>query len=208
MADALTLARFALAIGIAWFAVAGDGTFAGAALIAGAVTDVLDGRVARRRGGSLHGARLDAAADLCVLGSTAAAVVRLHPAIPAASSWLIGGTAVIYLASMATEWLVHRRLVDPKQRTGKIAGGLLYLFALFTLLTGVYEALLLDAALLALALSGLETILNATRTIQAKASANSRRSHAPQAANGVVRRTAAAASIATSAAPSTTEMRP
>jgi phosphatidylglycerophosphate synthase len=160
----------ALAIAVAWSGLAGQGRVAFATLLAAAITDVLDGRLARKGGGSRLGRHLDAVADTILLAASGLAIVALHPAILGLAPLLVlaGGA---YAASTIACWLAMRRLVDPRQLTAKIAGGLLYLFALFTLLTGAYEAALLAAALIALAVASLVTIVKATMTISAGARA-------------------------------------
>lgn len=202
-ADWLTSARLLLVVLLWPVAVAGAGVLVGLGLIAAGLTDALDGYVARRSGRqSTRGARLDAVADIAVMLSAAAWLELLHPQI-AAESWpILTVTAVLYAASLGAGG------VDPRQASGKVAGGLLYLFALLTLLTGEYEALLLAAALVALAVSSLETIFKATTTIHATARASRTRSHAPQALKGVSRSTAPLASVVTSPTPSATDTRP
>ncbi len=208
-ADWLTFARVLLVVVLWPVAVAGAGLLVGLGLIAAGLTDALDGHVARRTGRqSVRGARLDAVADIALMLSAAVWLDLLHPLIAIENRPLLVVTAVLYVASSIAGVIAFRRLVDPRQVSAKVAGGLLYLFALFTLLTGVYEALLLDAALVALAVSSLEAIFEATTTIHARARSSRIRSQAPQALKGVSRSTAAAASIATSAAPSATDIRP
>src|SRR5689334_21476078 len=163
LADWLTSARLLLVVVLWPLALGGAGVLVGLGLVAAGLTDALDGYVARRTGRqSVRGARLDAVADIALMLSGAAWLELLHPQI-AAESWpILVATAILYGLSLLAG------SVDRKQVSGKVAGGLRYLFALFTLLTGIYEAPLLDAALLALAVSSLETIFKATRTIHAR----------------------------------------
>jgi len=208
-ADWLTSARLLLVVALWPAALAGAGWLVGLGLIAAGLTDALDGYVARRTcRQSMRGARLDAVADLALMLSAAVWLERLHPLIAVENGPLLVVTAVLYVTSTIAGVIASRRLVDPRQVSAKVAGALLYLFALVTLLTGVYEAVLLELALVALAASALETIFKATTSIQARARVSRTRSHAPQALKGVTRSTAAAASIATSATPSATEIRP
>ena len=208
VADWLTIVRVGLAPAIVWSGVAGQGALAGVALLCAGLTDVLDGRVARRRRPSRHGAHLDAAADVAVLAATAVALGMLHKEIAAGFYWLIAATGLLYCASTAAGWVAHRRLVDPRQLSGKVAGGLLYVFALVTLLSGVYLAALLAAALVALAVSSTETIFRATTKIHARAKRKSTRSQAPQAANEVASRAGAAMRVTTSPMQSANDNRP
>jgi phosphatidylglycerophosphate synthase len=202
-ADVLTAARVLIAAAIWPFALAGDGRLVGAGLIAAGATDVLDGYIARRTGRqSSRGARLDAIADAALMLSTAGCLQVLHPEI-ASEAWpVLTAAAGAYALSLVAGG------VDPRQPAGKLAGGLLYLFALLTLLTGVYDALLLDVALLALTVSCLQTILTATRTSQALARLRRILSHTPQASKGVSSSAPAVTRVTTSATPSASDARP
>lgn len=205
MADALTLARVALAAIIVWCGAAGRGDLAATALLAGGLTDCLDGVLARRHPPSRHGAQLDAVADTTLLAATAATLYLLHPEIAGAP---LIAVAILYVLSTGLSWLVFGRLVDPRQLSGKAAGGLLYVFALVTLWTGVVFGALMVVALVALAVSCLETSVTASQAIQARRRPSSQRSHAPHAANAVNRSAPPAASVAVSRAARTTESEP
>ena len=208
-ADWTTGARLVL-IAVMWpLALAGEGLVLGIGLIAAALTDALDGFLARRSGSaSGRGARLDALADTALMLSVAAWLAMLHPEVVRGLGVPLLAAAGLYAASVAASWTAFRRLVDPRQLSAKATGGLLYLFALVTLLTGVFVPALLAAALVALAASSAETIFTATRTIHANARASRTRSHAPQAPNEVASSARPTASAATSATPSARERRP
>src|SRR5438552_1085435 len=165
-ADWISAARLLL-VPVLWpLAVTGHGRLVGFGLLVAGVTDFLDGQVARRSGRvSRHGARLDAIADSLLLVSTAAWLQVLHPEIVRDAGTLLAATAAVYGASIAAGMIAFRRLVDPKQLSAKLAGGLLYAFALVTLLTGAYEPLLLRVAALALAISSVEGLVAAIKTI-------------------------------------------
>ena len=202
-ADWLTSSRLLIAFVLWPVAVAGQARIVGVGLIAAGLTDVLDGHLARRTGRqSAHGERFDSVADTTLMLSAAVWIGLLHPQIASENWQILTASVVLYVLSMIAGG------ADPKQASGKVAGGLLYLFALFTLLTGVYSAALLDVALVALTASSLETIFKATKTIHSRARARIARSHRPHASNEVVTNTAAAANITTSATPSPTETRP
>ena len=113
------------------------------------------------------------------------------PGMPAA--------AAVYGASIAAGMFAFRRLVDPKQLSAKVAGGLLYAFALVTLLTGAYEPLLLRVASLALAISSVEGLVAAIKTIHKRAIAKSPRCQAPQASNDIAIKAGAVSSMPPSA---------
>jgi hypothetical protein len=156
----------------------------------------------------VRGARLDAVADTALLLSAAAWIGILHPDVVRDHAALLFAMAVVYALSTGASWVAFRRLVDPRQLSAKAAGGLLCLFALATLFTGVVAAALLVLALAALAVSCVETIVTASHAIHARATASSHRSHAPQNANGVVSSTSPATRVVTSSAPSPTDTRP
>jgi phosphatidylglycerophosphate synthase len=216
LADALTFLRLLLVLLIWPLAIQGHGLLVGLGLIAAGVTDFLDGYVARRSGqASPRGARLDAVADLVLLLSAAAWLEVLQPQIVRENVGLLGAAAALYAGGVAAAWIAFRRVVDPRQISSKIAGGLLYLFAVTALLTGAYEPLLLRVAVLALMISSVEGIIAAvgrrraeSRTIQAKGIASKTRSHAPQASNGVASNASPITSIPSSATPMTNDSEP
>ena len=208
-ADRLSAARLGIAAVLWPLALAGQGRVVAAGLVLAGVTDALDGFVARRLGqASVRGARLDAIADTALLLSAAAWIGILHPAVVREHGTFLFAVAMLYALSAGVSWVAFQRLVDPRQLSAKAAGGLLYLFALVTLFTGVVAAALLVLALAALTVSCLATIVTASHAIHARATASSHRSHAPQNTNGVVSSTSPAASVVTSSAPSPTDTRP
>jgi phosphatidylglycerophosphate synthase len=207
VADALSAARVVLSAAVVTSGVAGQGRLACLMVVVAAVTDVLDGRCARRLGPSRVGRQLDAVADSTLLVSTAAALVLLHPDMAGQGGLLIA-VGVVFAAGASATWWASRRIADPRQVTAKVAGGTLYGFALFTLATGDYEAALLTIAAGALTVSSADAILRAIASSQHTWTASRQRSQAPHAGKGVVSRPAATASSATSTRPSTSESRP
>ena len=176
----------------------------GLGLLLAGLTDWLDGVVARRLGQeSAAGARLDLIADTLLLLSAMAWIGLLHPEIVRDNPGLVAGTLSIYLASVTIGLLRFRRLPNLHLYSSKVAGGLLYAFAVITFLIGRYDRLLLGLAAAALIVSCVETaagqlIFSAvdarigsvlvermrrseTRTIQAIGRARKQRSHAPTA---------------------------
>lgn len=208
MADVLSLSRLLLGPVIVWCGAAGQDRLAAIGLAVAALTDVLDGRIARHGKASAHGAHLDAGADAVVMLSTALALLLLHPAIAIDQGWLLAAVAVLYAAGAMATWSTRRRLVDPGRPTGKIAGAILYCFAFGTLATGVYVPGLLTVAVLALGVAAVNAILAAMATIHANATASSVLSHAPHHGNGVKSSTPPAARIAASSTPSIPDTRP
>jgi len=207
-ADWISAARLLL-VPVLWpLALTGHGRLVGVGLLVAGVTDFLDGRVARRSGReSQQGARLDAIADGALLISAAAWLQLLHPEMLRNEGSLLGLAAATYCASVAAGLVAFRRMVDPKQLSAKVAGGVLYAFALITLLTGAYEPLLLTVAALALVVSSAEGIVAAIRTIHERARASTTRCQTPQALKDVAFSMGAESSNAASATPAANEIR-
>jgi phosphatidylglycerophosphate synthase len=158
-ADAITWLRlFVLAL-IWWFALHGQGGIVAIGLLLAGVTDALDGFVARRTGSaSPAGATRDLVADALLLLSAAAWIALLHPEIVRDNVALLAGSLSIYLASLAVAWVRFHRLPNLQLYSSKAAGGLLYAFALITLISGRYDRLLLVVAVCVLIVSSIETL--------------------------------------------------
>lgn len=231
VADALSGLRLLLIPCLWWAAVLGNGRAVGLGLLVAGATDFLDGYLARRlKQESVTGARLDTLADNLLLISAAVWIELLHPEILRDNAWLIAATSGLYLASLATGLIKFRQLVNLRFYSSKVAGGLLYSFAVITLVTGGYEPPLLwlaavafmvstaDELIAQLLLSAVDpnigSILLAWRrrqermTIQAMGSARKQRSQAPHPANVVGSSASATRSAPTSAAPKANEIRP
>ncbi|MEP6751193.1 MAG: CDP-alcohol phosphatidyltransferase family protein [Candidatus Dormiibacterota bacterium] len=158
IADAITWLRILLVPVIWVFALLGEGRVVGAGLIAAAVTDFLDGLVARRLGqASLEGARLDLIADTLVLLSAVAWIELLHPEVLQENSGLIVAAAAAYLVAVGIGIGNFRRLPNLHLYSSRVAGGLLYSFAAITLIGGRYDKLLLALAAGTFILSSVET---------------------------------------------------
>ena len=209
LADWVSATRLGLVVALWPVALSGHDRIAGAGLVVAALSDVADGYLARRmRTASVRGARMDAVADTALMLSVAVWIAILHPALPADNGWLLVAAGSLYATSTAATYLAFGRLVDPRQLTAKAAGGALDGFALVTLLTGEYEPVLLMFALGALAISCIEGLAKAMRTIHTRAIESSARSHRPHALNGVASSSAASTSIASSATPATQQIAP
>jgi phosphatidylglycerophosphate synthase len=230
VADAITWLRLFVLPIIWWFALAGQDRVVGTGLLLAGLADFLDGFVARRLGAaSPAGARLDVIADTLLLLSAAVWLDLLHPQMVRDNGGLVAGTFLIYLVSVAVGLLKFHRLPNLHLYSSKIAGGLLYAFALITLLTGSYDRLLLGLAATAFIFSCTETLVgelvfstvdarvgsvllvrrtrHETRTVQAMASARKQRSQAPSA-KVVGSHVSPISSTPISAAPSPNERRP
>ena len=122
-ADRLTATRLLLVLLIWPLALGGQGRLLGLALIVAALTDALDGYLARRLGVvSASGARLDAIADTALLVSAAAWLELLHPRLIPDNIVVLSVTCTLYAASVGAGWVAFRRLVDPRRLSAKIAG--------------------------------------------------------------------------------------
>jgi cardiolipin synthase len=199
MANAVTWTRVSLAPVIVVVAALGQGRLVLACLVLAGATDVIDGGLARRQGtvASL-GARLDAVADFLILVAAAVGLVILHPEVIRDNAGLLVAAGVTYAASAGA----------PNRPSTKVAGALLYGFALFTFGTGAYVPLLLWIAVLALVASSIDGVVRAVRTRLVMPSNSKTRSQAPHAGKEVGSSTRARTSIAASATPSTNKIRP
>lgn len=230
MADAITWLRL-LMLPVIWsFALAGQGRVVGLCLLLAGITDFLDGFIARRLGqASPAGARLDLIADTLLLLSAAVWLELLHPEIVRDNSGLVAGAFLTYFVSVAVGMLKFHGLPNLHLYSSKVAGGLLYGFALITLLTGSYDRLLLGLAATIFIFSCAETLVgelvfstvdarvgsvllvrrtrHETRTVQAMASARKQRSQAPSA-DAVGSNVSPTSSTPISAAPSQNESGP
>ncbi len=230
MADAITWLRIVLLPLIWVYALMGDGRIVGAGLIAVGVTDFFDGFVARRFGQvSPAGARLDLIADTLVLLSAAAWIVALDPEVVGDNAALIACAFLVYLIAVGIGIVNLRRLPNLRLFSSRVAGGLLYAFAVITLIGGRYDRLLLVVAVGAFIVSCVETVAGELlfsvadanigsvllewkrradiSTVQANGSASKQRSQAPTA-NVVGSKASPISSIPTDAAPTRNESRP
>jgi phosphatidylglycerophosphate synthase len=160
VADAITWLRLLVLPCLWWFALAGAGRVVGIGLLLAGLTDFLDGFVARRLGqASSAGARLDLIADTLLLLSAAIWLELLRPEIARDNSGLVATTFLIYFVSVAVGLLKFHRLPNLHLYSSKFAGGLLYAFAVITMLTGTYDRLLLGLAAGALLVSSAEMLV-------------------------------------------------
>lgn len=229
--DCVTGLRLLLVPLVLWLGLVGQGRLVGAALILAGLTDFLDGYLARRLGQqSARGAWLDSLADSLLLVAAAASLEILRPTILRENSLLIAATLMVFTASVVVGLVKFRKLGNLHLYSSKVAGGMLYSFAVLTLLVGAYEPPLLTLAAAALIVSSAETVLAQLlastaneamgsvllvrrrradiTTIHAIGSVSRQRSQIPQSLNVVLNSASPTASITSSAAPTTTEMRP
>jgi phosphatidylglycerophosphate synthase len=230
VADAITWLRLLMLPVIWWFALRGRSDVVAIGLLLGGSSDMLDGFVARQTGSeSLAGATRDLIADTLLLLSAAAWIGLLHPEIVRDNMALLAGSLAIYLTSLVAPWFRFHRLPGLQLYSSKAAGGLLYAFALITLISGRYDRLLLVLAAGVLIVSCVETLAwlllfsdrgpeigsvllvrrrrAETNTIQAIGSARKQRSQAPTA-NVVASIANPISSMPIDDAPRAKEMRP
>ncbi len=150
-----------LLIPILWgMAILGNGRWVGIGLVIAGATDFLDGYLARRLGQqSAPGAKLDSLADSLLLLSAALWMEILHPEILRENTFLVAATLGMYLASVSAGLVKFRQLGNLHLYSSKVAGGLLYSFAVITLLAGVYMPVLLWLAAIAFLVSSAETLV-------------------------------------------------
>ncbi len=212
----LTWSRIAASFLIVGFAAQGRATTSGVLLIAAALTDAIDGRIARATGTEAgFGRRLDASADALLLLAVTAAVLLTKPPLGRDGALLLGGFGALWLLSLATPPVVGRPVVagGPASKAG---GAMLYCFALLILLSGTYNPVMLTLPAAGLGLSALETFVRcfgprmpaATSIIQASGRASRHRSQSPHSLKEVVSSPKPTISTVTSATATTSEMRP
>jgi len=117
-----------------------------AGLAAAVLTDVLDGRLARRWPRFADG-RLDALADKLLTCSVALWLVLLRPQIFSEHPWLLLATTLVYAADLIYGWLKLQRVPGLHLHLGKLGGALQALFVLHALLSGGYSPAILYLAL-------------------------------------------------------------
>jgi phosphatidylglycerophosphate synthase len=230
IADVLSGMRLLLIPAVWIAALLGNGRLVGVGLLVAGATDFFDGYLARRLGQeSASGARLDSLADNLLLISAMAWIELLHPEILSQNTVLVVATFAVYLASLSVGLIKLHQLGNLHLYSSKVAGGALYSFAVITLITGVYEPLLLWLAAAAFTVSSGETLLAQlllsavdenigsiflalrrraeSSTTQPIANARKQRSQAPHSANAVGSSASPTSSTATSAAPNANETR-
>jgi CDP-diacylglycerol--glycerol-3-phosphate 3-phosphatidyltransferase len=230
-ADWFTGLRLLLVPLVLWLGLIGQGRLIGIALIFAGLSDFLDGYIAKRLGQqSAHGAWLDALADGLLLVAAAACLEMVHPNILSENTPLVAAMFAAFTASLLVGLIKFHQLGNLHLYSSKVAGGLLYSFALITLLVGAYEPPLLKLAAAALIVSSLETVLAQllasganedvgsvlralirradVETIQATGSASKHRSQIPHASKEVLNNTSPAPSSPTSAVPTANENKP
>ncbi|HET9425636.1 MAG TPA: CDP-alcohol phosphatidyltransferase family protein [Gemmatimonadaceae bacterium] len=124
----LTLARLVLAVPLAAIAITrGSGRMAAIILVAGFLSDIYDGVVARRFGVATAGLRrLDSAVDTVFYLAAAACVWRLHPGAIVSHRWLIGAVVATLAVNHAVEYWKFRREASYHAWSAKAWGAALF----------------------------------------------------------------------------------
>ena len=231
VADTLSALRLLLIPVLSLAALLHQGRLVGLGLVVAGATDFFDGYLARRLGQqSASGARLDSVADNLLLIAALVWIQLLHPEILPENTTLVEITFGLYLASLAVGLSKFHQLGNLHLYSSKVAGGLLYSFAIITLLIGSYSPPLLWLAAAAFTVSSAETLIGQLlfsavdenmgsillvrkrrqdiTSIQTTGKARKLRSHNPQAPNVVGSSATPASSNPTSTAPNASETRP
>jgi phosphatidylglycerophosphate synthase len=125
-----------------------------------ALTDVLDGAIARWSGHTTaFGSRLDSIADHLLTLSTALWLVMLRPEFFVRERVPLVAWALVAAAAILVGWLRFRRVGGLHLYSAKIAGTAGYLFAIWLLTTGSYAPPVFHAALGLAFLAAFETLL-------------------------------------------------
>ncbi len=118
----------------------------GLGLAGAALTDVLDGQLARRYPRFKDG-RFDSVADKVLTFSVVVWLVLRRPEIFRAHPWLILAATVVYAAALLVGWFKFRRVSGLHTHLGKLGGLVQALFVVAAFVFGGYSPLLLYLAL-------------------------------------------------------------
>lgn len=136
----LCYARLALVPAVLALALLGLPFWTGLALLAGGLTDVLDGIVARRwKIVTSYGSRLDSIADTLMEISAGAAFIILRPDIFTEHQLILGSWIAIEVAWMVLGYIKFRRIANLHLYMTKAGGVLAYSFIVYTFIFGYSE---------------------------------------------------------------------
>lgn len=157
--DLLCYARLLLVPAVLALALSNLPFYAGVALLAAGLTDMLDGIIARGWNiATAYGSRLDSIADTLMEVSAAAAVLILKPGIFTGHTLILGAWIAIEASSILLGWIKFRRIANLHLYLTKTAGVIAYAFVIYTLVIGYNEAFFYAAAALLL-VSSLECLI-------------------------------------------------
>lgn len=157
--DLLCYARLLL-VPVVWaLALSGMPLYAGIALLAAGLTDVLDGFIARRWNAvTAYGSRLDSIADTLMEIAALGALLLLKPEIITGHALVLGAWIAVEASSLIVGWIKFRRIANLHLYLTKAAGVVAYAFVIYTLMAGYDEAFFYAAAAL-LVISSLECLV-------------------------------------------------
>jgi phosphatidylglycerophosphate synthase len=157
--DLLCYARLLLVPAVLALALSNLPFYAGVALLAAGLTDMLDGIIARGWNiATAYGSRLDSIADTLMEVSAAAAVLILKPGIFTDHTLILGAWIVIEVSSILLGWIKFRRIANLHLYLTKTAGVIAYAFVIYTLVIG-YDEVFFYAAAALLLVSSLECLI-------------------------------------------------
>jgi len=160
--DMLCYARLLLVPVVLALALLGLPFWTGIALLAGGLTDVLDGAIARRRKVvTEYGSRLDSVADTLMEISAAAALLLLRPDIFTRHPVILGAWVALEASWIILGWIRFRRIANLHLYLTKAGGVLAYSFIVYTFVFGYSEAFFRAAAAL-LIVSSIECLMIVT----------------------------------------------
>jgi phosphatidylglycerophosphate synthase len=151
-------------VGVGWyFALRGDSWWVGISLMFAALTDFVDGTLARRlHQQSAWGSRIDSIADQLLLASAIAWMFILRPGIVTQHPWLIGMAIFAFVADIAVGYFKFGQIANLHLWSSKVSAILMVLFMLDAYLRHSgpdgYSTVLLYAAAISLILCCLEDI--------------------------------------------------
>ena len=157
--DLLCYARLLLVPIVLALALSNLPFYAGVALLAAGLTDMLDGIIARGWNiATAYGSRLDSIADTLMEVSAAAAVLILKPGIFTDHTLILGAWIAIEASSILLGWIKFRRIANLHLYLTKTAGVIAYAFVIYTLVIG-YDEVFFYAAAALLLVSSLECLI-------------------------------------------------
>ncbi len=143
----LCYSRLALVPSVLALALLGLPFWTGLTLLAGGLTDVLDGAVARRwKIVTSYGSRLDSIADTLMEVSAGAAFIILRPDIFTEHQLVLGSWIAIEVAWMVLGYIKFRRIANLHLYMTKAGGVLAYSFIVYTFIFGYSEPFFYTAA--------------------------------------------------------------
>jgi phosphatidylglycerophosphate synthase len=145
LSNPLTVLRLLVVPALWVLALAGLDRWLAVGLAGAALTDVLDGRLARRDPRYADG-RFDSLADKVLTLSVVVWLVLRRPAIFREHPWLIGTATVVYAAAMLAGWVKFRRVSALHLHTGKLGGLAQAIFVVHALWFGGHSPALLYLA--------------------------------------------------------------